>query len=333
MITFENYYVLLLLLGIPLFIVLYKTNIIKKNALPALYTDWQGDIFTWNSKKVIFFKWIVIVFCTLAYICVVIAMANPRNTKYEKRYISRGTEVMFILDISPSMAAMDLGNKGRIDCARETIMQVVNSMTGTSFGIIAIGTDAACVMPPSLDTKLFERRLYNIKLGEFGDGTALGVGISSAVFHLASSMAPQKVIILMTDGENNAGTIHPYTAAKLAKEEKIPIYVMGIGTQGTVPIEYTDPVSGKIFSGFLDSKFDTESLSKIAEITNGSFYEIQDVEDLTNVTKSIVQNESVVPHFYTVSVDTDFYRVFLALAEILAIFAWMIETLFLRKFF
>ncbi|MCR5698312.1 MAG: VWA domain-containing protein [Treponemataceae bacterium] len=333
MITFENYYVLLLLLGIPLFIVLYKTNIIKKNALPALYTDWQGDIFSWKSKKVTFFKWVVIVFCALSYICAVIAMANPRNTKYEKRYISRGTEVMFILDISPSMAAMDLGNKGRIDCARETIMQVVNSMTGTAFGIIAIGTDAACVMPPSLDTKLFERRLYNIKLGEFGDGTALGVGISSAVFHLASSMAPQKAIILMTDGENNAGTIHPYTAAKLAKEEKIPIYVMGIGTQGTVPIEYTDPVSGKIFSGFLDSKFDTESLSKIAEITNGSFYEIQAVEDLTNVTRAIVQNESVVPHFYTVSVDTDFYRVFLTLAEILAIFAWMIETLYLRKFF
>ncbi len=333
MLTFENYYVLVLLLVIPLFIILYKTNILRKIALPLLYTDWQGETFAWKSKKITFFRALTISFIILAYISAIIAIANPRNTKYEKRYISRGTEVMFVLDISPSMAAMDLGNKRRIDSARESIMKVVNSMNGTAFGIIAMGSEAACIMPPSLDTKSFEQRLYNIKLGELGDGTALGVGISSAVFHLASSMAPQKIIILMTDGENNAGTIHPYTASHLAAEEKIPIYVLGIGTQGTVPIEYTDPISGKTFSGFLDSNFNIESLAKIAEITNSSFYEIQSLEDLTSVTKSIVQNESVVPHFYTVSVDTDYYRIFLLLTEIFILLAWMLENLILKEFF
>ena len=332
MLTFENYFAFLAFLIPPFFFILQKTGNLKRYSLPLLFMDTQGKKIIWKSKRIIFFKVIVFAFTLLAYISAVIALANPKITKYEKRYISRGTEVMFVIDISPSMAAIDLDNNRRIDSAKKAILNIAETMDGTSFGIVSMGSDAACILPPTLDKKAFEEKLSLLKLGELGDGTALGVGIASASYHLSTSSAPQKIIILMTDGENNAGTIHPNTAAKLASEMNIPIYVIGIGTQGTVPIEYTDPISGKTFSGFLDSNFDTESLSKIASISNGRFYEIQSLDDLINVTSSIVHNEEVVPHFYTVSTGTEYYRTFLILSEIFASIAWIIASLFLKEF-
>jgi hypothetical protein len=185
----------------------------------------------------------------------------------EKRYISRGTEIIFIVDSSPSMSALDIGESTRLQAAKDSILYVTQGMPETSFGLVAMATEAACLVPPSMDIEIFKKQLEDIKIGALGDGTALGVGISNAVYHLSSSASPQKAIVLITDGENNAGTVHPFTAAKLSAELKIPIYVLGLGTTGTVPVEYTDPKTGKTYSGYLESGFNSESLEQIAKIT------------------------------------------------------------------
>ena len=231
MLKFDNYFALFLLLIIPLIAILYETKIISRLSMPLLFSDWQGRRYDFKSKKTLAFRCISFFFIICGIIFAIIALANPKKTNYEKRYISRGSEIIFVLDISPSMAALDANGNKRINEAKRAITEVINTMNGSSFGLIEVGTDASCTSPPSMNQKYFLQKLSQVKLGTLGDGTALGVGISSAIFHLTSSMAPHKFIVLITDGENNAGTIHPFTSAKLAKEQNIPIYVLGIGTK------------------------------------------------------------------------------------------------------
>src|SRR5574344_482827 len=224
MIQLENASALFLLLLIPLWIVLKKSGILSKVALPVILSDWDGKLFSWDSKNIQIIKVISNVFFCFGYISMVFAFSNPKIVHQEKRYISRGTEIVFVIDSSPSMSALDIGNTTRLDAAKGVIAKLVSTMSGTSFGLISMASDAACIVPPSTDSELFLKQLANIRIGELGDGTALGVGISSAVYHLSTSPAPKKIIVLITDGENNAGTIHPTTAAKLAKEQNIQVY-------------------------------------------------------------------------------------------------------------
>ncbi|MGP1587338.1 MAG: VWA domain-containing protein [Treponemataceae bacterium] len=331
MIKFENYYAFFLFFLIPLFITLYKTNVVKKISFPLNVSNWQEKTFHFNSKKIKIFKGISWTLIFLAYIFSVIALSDPKITNTEKRYISRGTEIMFVVDISPSMAALDFVSENRLETAKKAIGEIADKIPEISLGIVAMASEAECVMPPSMDRKTFYKKLNSLTLGTLGDKTAIGVGISSGIFHLVSSMANQKIIILITDGENNAGTIHPNTAARLAGEQNIPVFILEIGTRGTVPVEFTDPMTGKHRSGFIESSFDPDALKNIADLTGGSYFEIQSLTDLTNVLRSIIQRESVTTHFYTVPVDKEYYTFFIYIASIFIFLAWLINRIYLKE--
>ena len=331
MLNFSSYSSLLLILLVPLWFFLKKSKILTSHTFPLLFTEDNKKFFDGNTKSFQFFSVLSMIFFCLAYIFIVIALANPKISYQEKRYISRGTEIIFIVDSSPSMSALDIGESTRLQAAKDAILYVTQGMPETSFGLIALGSEAVCLVPPSMDFEIFKKQLEDIKIGILGDGTALGVGISNAIFHLSSSVAPQKAIVLITDGENNAGTVHPFTAAKLAMDFKIPIYVLGIGTTGTVPVEYTDPKTGKVYSGYLESSFDSKSLEEIAKITKSDYFDVQSLPDLKEVVSSIVKNESVIPHFYTILVDKQYYSLFLFLAICCIILGYLIKRFYLRE--
>ncbi len=330
MFNFESYTPLLLILLIPLWLILKKMGVLTSFSFPLLFSEDNKKYFESNSKHFTFFSVFSTVLFCLAFVFVVIALANPKMSYQEKIYISRGTEIIFVVDSSPSMSALDIGDRTRLQAAKESILYVTQEMPETSFGLVALATEAACLVPPSMDFEIFKKQLEDIKIGTLGDETALGVGISNAVYHLSSSASPQKAIVLITDGENNAGTVHPYTAAKLSAEFNIPIYVLGLGTTGTVPVEYTDPKTGKTYSGYLESGFNSESLVEIAKITKADYFDIQTLPDLREVISSIVRNESVMPHFYTVPVDKEYYSIFLTLAICCIILGYLIKRFYLR---
>ena len=331
MFSFSSYGALLLILLLPLWIFLKKTNILSNYTFPLLFTEDNKKSFEGNTKKFMFFSILAKILFSLAFIFVVIALANPKMSYQEKRYISRGTEIIFVVDSSPSMSALDIGDDTRLQAAKDAILYVTQGMPETSFGLMSMATEAVCLVPPSMDFEIFKKQLEELKIGILGDGTALGVGISNAVYHLSSSVAPKKAIVLITDGENNAGTVHPFTSAKLATEFNIPIYVLGIGTTGTVPVEYTDYKTGKTYSGYLESGFNSESLEEIAKITKADYFDIQTLPDLKEVISSIVRNESVVPHFYTVLVDKQYYSLFLFLSICCIILGYLIKRFYLRE--
>jgi len=327
MIDFESPMVFLLLLLIPLLFLLRKFKIFKRVSFPVVLSDWNGKSFVWKDKTLrllsFFAKFLIIVAVTL----VVIALANPYKSIQEKQYTSLGTDVIFVIDTSPSMAVKDIDGNTRLSVALDTIGKIAGENSGSRFGAVSLGSEAALIVPPTPDFSVFQNRLSQINIGEMGNGSAIGVGLSTAVYHLSKSSAPKKCIILLTDGENNAGDIHPETAAKLAGENQISLYVVGIGTKGTVPIEYVDPKTQKLYTGYLDSSFDAASLKKLANIGNGNYFETSSVEGLLSILKAVSKEESVIQN-YSYKITTIYlYRQFLIGAIVLFAVAFLLRRI------
>lgn len=331
MFDFENPAAFFLLFLIAILYFLRWAKVFGHISFPIILSNWNGDDFKW-SKPIRSFLSILVHILTLAgFIASIIAFANPVKHHQEKVYTSRGAEIVFVVDTSPSMAAKDIGGQTRLEAARNAIKLLAEENGGNSLGLVEMAKEAAMVVPPTMSRSVFYDKLDSLMIGELGDGTAIGNGLSCAVYHLLNSSAPKKSIVLITDGENNAGAIHPFTAARLAKEKNITLYVLGIGTKGIVPLEYTDPVTGKVYAGNLDSNYDSANLSKIAFEANGSFYEIVSMNALSQALSTISKNENVVQSYHIRNQDESFALNFLMMSALFLIIAWVIRRLILQE--
>lgn len=332
---FQNPTAFLFLMLIPILFFLRKAKIFTRLSFPLTISDWNGKIFSWNKKYLQFFSFLSGLFFVLGFISLVFAFANPVIRHQEKIYTSHGTEILILLDTSPSMAAKDMQymntTLNRLDAARLGIKTIVENEKGATFALISMASESASVVPPTTDHEIFLNRLDSLKIGELGDGSAIGTGLCSAIYHLASTKAPKKCIILITDGENNAGSIHPETAAKLASDNNITLYVLGIGTKGTVPIEYVDTKTGKVRSGYYESDFDSKPLEKIASISGGRYFGIESLGSLSESLSSIVNRESVVQTFRLKTVDEYCYYKFLIICAITFSISWFLRKVFLSE--
>jgi Ca-activated chloride channel family protein len=234
----------------------------------------------------------------LAVILFFTAAAGPERRVKSALWLGRGADILFILDISPSMAGLDMGgasgasfarrqddragNRGgpdagsrnsasRFDAARHLVRNFAETRPSDAIGLAALGNDAALLTPPTLDRRVLEDRLEKLQLGELGDGTALGMGLAVAARHLQNSRAPRRAAILITDGENNAGSVNPETAAALLAEAGISFWVIGVGSGGEIPIDYVDPLTRMRRTGTFDSRFDEASLQALSRAGGGVY--------------------------------------------------------------
>ena len=331
MIEFENPAAFFFLLFIPVLYFLRYIKIFTHTNFPLVLGDWNGNHFEYTRKSRKIISFFIRLFMVLAYISCVFAFSNPVKHHAEKVYSSHGTDIVFVLDTSPSMGAKDIAGMRRIDAAREAILTLARENGGSSLGLVEMAKEAAVVVPPTMDRSVFFDKLDHLVLGEMGDGTAIGIGLSTAVYHLESSTAPKKCIVLITDGENNAGEVHPYTAAHLARSKKISLYVLGIGSKGNVPIEYVDPKSGHIYTGYIESNFDSASLSKVALEGDGKYFEASTMSSLIQSLNAVSKNESVVQSYHMKNRDTAYYSQFLLLAGIFVLLAWILRRFILQE--
>ncbi len=254
---------------------------------------WRGAGFTPESRVLSVVNGIAVL-CFWAGSCaLIVALAGPAAVTRERVYLNRGIDIMIVLDESPSMAAEDMAPNNRFDAARDIIRQFVEKRQNDAVGLVGFGSEAALRVPPTLDHAAFERALSQLKILELGDGTAIGVGLSVAVLHLERSTAPQKVIILLTDGENNQGEIPPETAAQVAAEKGIKVFTIGLGRSDEVPIEYTDPKTGKTYRGTYKGGFDDSVLRSIAATTGATYFAATSEGALAAVFRSIDSIETV----------------------------------------
>ena len=336
MFEFQNPAAFLLFLLVPLLFLLRFLKIFKPITFYAVLADWKGKAFSWNGKirKIISLLARIIMFA--GFIFAVAALADPVITRQEKVYTSLGSDIVFVLDTSPSMAARDMGSRNtgltsRLESAKSTIKQLALEQEGRRFGLVLLGSEAGVFVPPTSDHTSFLKRLEEASVGMLGNGSAIGDGLSTAVCHLVSSAAPKRAIILLTDGENNAGQIHPETAAQLAASNNITVYVVGIGTKGTVPLEYIDPATGKEYSGYLDSNFNSAGLRRIASIGGGRYFEVTSLEDFIRIFESVAKSEDVMQNYTFRTVTQSFYKKMILWAIILFAAGWFIKTLLLRE--
>ncbi|POR03595.1 magnesium chelatase [Alkalispirochaeta sphaeroplastigenens] len=208
----------------------------------------------------------------VALVLLVIALAGPTRTVRERIFLTRGLDIMLVLDVSPTMAARDVQPVNRLEAARAVARRFVEHRENDQIGLVAFSLEAALRVPPTLNHDLVISSLEEVSLMEYGDGTAIGMALALASLHLHGSDGQEQVIILLTDGVNNAGEISPEAAAEVAGRSGIRIHTIGVGSEGEAEIEFRHPEDGRTYRGTVREGYDPESLRRIAELTGGRFF-------------------------------------------------------------
>ncbi len=314
MLVLEHSWVLILLALIPLWFV--ARRVFAPSLFPRLsLTDSEGTTAPGEFAAAVVLRRSRVGFATLAFAASVLAASGPFLVSQSLLFLERGDEIVFVVDVSPSMAAEDF-HPDRLSAARGLIDGFISTRKNEAVGLVAFGGDAALICPPTLDYETMRSRLASLKPGILGEGTALGAGIAVAASHGISTPAKARHIVVLTDGENNAGALSPATAASLARDAGFDLTVVGVGRRGSVPLSYVDPTTGEKRSGTYESAFDKRSLEKIAKVGGGAYYDAGDSRALEAAFAAIGAGSTSLTR--TRSVNTGFplapYLVGLALA-------------------
>lgn len=283
MIWFERPVFLLFFIFIPLYVFLRKSGFIRKFYLSLTLGDWEGSSFYWKTPFIKTVSFICVCLIVISFFSAILSAAGFSILKKENYYSGTSSPVVFVIDVSPSMSAPDMNGETRFDSAREGIRTFVEKRPGGSFGLVALASDAAMLVPPTTDRDTFLSRLGALKIGELGDGTAIGMGLAVAVSHLDGIQASSAHVVLLTDGENNSGEINPVTAASFFPTSNISLIIAGLGRRGVSDISYEDPYKGIRYSGKFNSEFDEGSLLKIASAAGGIYVRAENTDSLNTL--------------------------------------------------
>ena len=223
-----------------------------------------------------------------------LAAAGPHFVYTEMIWLNRGADIIFAVDVSPSMSAIDMDGRNRFDAARALLRDFADKRPQDAIGLIAFGEDAAIMTPLTTDRAALFSRMDALAIGEMGDATAIGTSLALAGFHLSRSQAPRRAVVLITDGENNAGSIHPETAAAMLGHMGVSLWVIGVGSSGLVPFSYVDPATQMLRSGMYDSHFDPENLRRIADSAQGSWVHAPTAEAFAEAFSRLDREEMVI---------------------------------------
>lgn len=285
-IEFASPYFLFGLIIIPLFIVWYIFNCNKQQA----YVRFSDTGFfnelpkSWKS----YLRHIVFVIEMAALSLFIIALARPQSSSKNKEINVEGIDIVLAMDISSSMLAADL-KPDRLEASKAVASDFVKGRPDDRMGLIVFSGETFTQVPLTTDHSMMLNMLQEIKCGLLEDGTAIGDGLASAISRLKDSEAISKVVILLTDGDNNAGSIDPSTAAEMAKLFGIRVYTIGAGTRGTAPYP-VQTISGIKYQQ-VPVTINEELLQQIANETGGKYFRAESKEKLEQIYSEIDKME------------------------------------------
>jgi Ca-activated chloride channel family protein len=207
----------------------------------------------------------------LALVFTTVALARPQRGRQFQEVETRGIDIMLCLDISGSMQAEDFSPRNRLNVAKERAREFIEKRQGDRIGLVVFSATSLTQCPLTMDRQILAGLIARVDFGMLEDGTAIGMGIASAVARLKDSKAKDRVIILLTDGVNNTGDIDPLTAASTAASFGIKVYTIGVGSKGPVPYPVNDPMFGRRYVR-VQIDLDSETLQKIADMTAGKSF-------------------------------------------------------------
>lgn len=272
----------------------------------------------------------------IALVILILAMARPQWVFHQFNNTVEGIDIMLALDVSGTMRAEDFQPENRLGVAKSTATSFIHKRTSDRIGLVVFGTEAFMQCPLTLDYTILEDMIHRIQIGDAGDRTAIGMALVTALNRLKKSPARTRIIILLTDGVNNAGEVDPISAAEMAKTLGIKIYTIGIGKEGGAPIPIDHPTYGRLYARNPDgslvmTEIDIPTLKQIATLTNGRFFRATDENHLATIYDTIDQLEKSPITTADHQNAKDRYPDFLVLALIVLIIEIMIQTLFLVR--
>ncbi|MGB2768959.1 MAG: VWA domain-containing protein [Candidatus Zixiibacteriota bacterium] len=226
----------------------------------------------------------------LAIVFLAFALARPQSGRKGEEISSEGIDIILALDISGSMRAEDFKPHNRLHVAKQVIKEFIEGRRSDRIGLVVFSKQSFTQCPLTLDYGVLFNFLDKVSFGMIEDGTAIGVAIANAVNRLRESEAEGKVVILLSDGRNNAGEIDPITAAQAAKAMNVKIYTIGAGKPGNAPYPVDDPIFGKRYI-YVENEIDEATLQQIAQITGGEYFRAKDEEALSRIYKQISKME------------------------------------------
>ncbi len=263
---------LLLLLPVPASLFFYFATLRNKGGMPFSYRIWGAWGFYPRQSFVALLIFNSRCGYILSFVLLVIALSRPSISYQENIYINTGAALLFLLDLSPSMASVDIPPYTRVERAKYAVRDFIANRVNDNIGFVGFGSEAALLWPTSLNYKGAIRRLEDIDALSLGQGTAIGLGLAVSVSHLSKLPNKHKILIMFTDGSNNTGEILPEGAAEIIRNKGIEFYIIGLGQIGTRSALIIDPDTGQQFRGNLSESYNPERLRKIAMIAGGTFY-------------------------------------------------------------
>ena len=227
----------------------------------------------------------------LGLLLLIVAFAEPQRRFHEEEVLTEGIDIMLALDVSGSMRTEDFRPKNRLVVAKDVVGQFVRGRRNDLIGLVAFAANAYTRTPLTLDYGVL---LDLLDRTEFAtreeDGTAIGMGLATAVARLKDAKGKSKVVILLTDGRNNRGQIDPLTSARLAQALGIKVYSIGVGREGEAPYPIDDPLMGRRYI-MVSADIDEDTLKEIASATGGQYFRATDAGSLKRIFEHIDRME------------------------------------------
>jgi Ca-activated chloride channel family protein len=324
--TFHNpEYLLALLLLIPV-VFWYLKELHQSDA--SLQISSHRNLATFKKSAKIKLRHLPFVLRVLALILVILTIARPQASNSWRTENTEGIDIMIALDVSGSMLAEDF-RPNRLEASKSVANEFILSRPNDNIGLVLFAGKSFTQCPLTTDHAVLVNLFNSIDYGMIEDGTAIGLGLANAVNRLKDSKAKSKVVILLTDGDNNRGDIAPVSAGELAKTFGIRVYTIGVGSYGKVNIPVQTPL-GRQYQQ-IDSAFDEKPLQEIADMTGGQYFRATNNEKLRSIYKEIDKLEKTKISVREFSKKQEEFAMFAFAALLLLIGEVLTRNVYLRK--
>ena len=266
----------------------------------------------------------------LAFVALVAALARPQLTLKEENIKAEGIDIFLAIDLSSSMLAQDF-NPDRLEVCKRVAVEFVEKRQYDRIGLAVFSGEAFTQCPLTTDHRVLTDFIAGLRCGILEDGTAIGMGLATAVNRIKDSPGKSKVVILLTDGVNNAGYVKPLTAAEIAKEFGVKVYTIGVGQEGTAVSPISRRSDGSYVMGMAQVEIDEELLKQISGMTGGKYFRATTARSLEKIYDEIDRLEKTEIDVTSVKrYSEEFYR-FVWLAIFLLVLEMLMRYVFLKS--
>ena len=324
-ITFGQPWFFLLLIVVPVLIFWYASKNNRHQAAIIISDVSARGLSSWKTSL----RHLPFALRLLAIIFFIAALARPQTMFEEQNAEGEGLDIVLCIDVSGSMTAQDL-LPNRLEAAKTVAIDFVNKRLTDRIAIVIFSGESFTQCPLTTDKRVLVSAIENIRNGLLEDGTAIGSGLGTSVDRLRTSKSKSKVVILLTDGENNGGLIDPQTAKEIAKAFQIKVYTIGVGTDGYAPQPVNTPMGVVVQSAKVS--IDEKLLKEIANETGAKYFRAKDNEGLTGIYTEIDQLEKSKVEISTRTRYTEKYFPFVLAALALLFLEMLLKFTLFRKF-